>query len=697
MIQESNYMGYDGFVWWMGVVEDRMDPLKLGRCRVRIAGAHTPDKTLIPTDDLPWAHPMLPLTDSSMLMAKEGDYVVGFYLDGPNAQNPVIMGILPGIPDRLLDKSKGFSDPRTDAQLKSSPRPPKELKSTAGVGVKITEFAKAQRYPNAINEPTTSRLARNEKIGETIVKSKKDSLVKNAKTTWYQSFNEPPTPYNAKYPYNKVFETESGHLLEYDDTPGAERIHLYHRSGSFIEMHNNGTVVVKTAADDYQFVLADKKIYVSGDCHISSDQNIYMKAVGDIVMEATNIIMNASDSIGTSAFNSISATCGNEFSVVAGISVDLSSLLSFNILGLASMEFATGGFATIESNFTSLSSTGLIDVSAGGGFSVAASGPIELGSASSFEASGGAVATLFSGGVTTVQGTTTLINPGTSVSPPQFTPPGAIVPPILPVFLMPSMAAIATLRSKSEQKLIAIEGSEAPIDGGGNPANAESLKAPVGTPSVSALPDSSETDGIAPPPQPPVKTSCAGVTVPPIDYEFQLSPRFKLKHLTTSALFVHYIPDDGWSGLTAGEIICNLKALAETILEPLCNRYPGFRINSGFRQQNEKSQHARGEAVDLQWPGYSTDQMYRIAQWMKQNLNFDQLIFEYGNSTWIHVSFVRQEYGGNRPSTQTNKVCSYNPNQWPNPIGSSGYYAQGLILLADRAQTAAAGGGTVFT
>lgn len=145
---EPNYMGYDGFVWWMGVVEDRLDPLKLGRCRIRIAGAHTNNKAIIPTADLPWAHPMLPITDSSMLMAKEGDYVIGFYLDGANAQHPVMMGILPGIPDQLLTKTSGFADPRSDQELATAPRPPKSLTFTPGSAVKIAETDGSQRYPN---------------------------------------------------------------------------------------------------------------------------------------------------------------------------------------------------------------------------------------------------------------------------------------------------------------------------------------------------------------------------------------------------------------------------------------------------------------------------------------------------------------------------------------------------------------------
>ena len=61
-MSNTDFMGRDGFIWWAGVVEDRKDPLKLGRCRVRCLGYHTDDRSQLPTEDLPWAHPLLPIT-----------------------------------------------------------------------------------------------------------------------------------------------------------------------------------------------------------------------------------------------------------------------------------------------------------------------------------------------------------------------------------------------------------------------------------------------------------------------------------------------------------------------------------------------------------------------------------------------------------------------------------------------------------
>lgn len=97
----NNFIGKDGFIWWVGTVENRVDPLGLGRCQVRIFGWHdsgTSDLDLkIPVDDLPWAMPLLPLNNSKSFSApRVGDWVVGFFFDGQAGQFPVMMGVLPG-------------------------------------------------------------------------------------------------------------------------------------------------------------------------------------------------------------------------------------------------------------------------------------------------------------------------------------------------------------------------------------------------------------------------------------------------------------------------------------------------------------------------------------------------------------------------------------------------------------------------
>jgi hypothetical protein len=100
-----NFLGHDGFIWWIGVVEDINDPLTLGRCKVRCFGYHPAKKTdLVPTVDLPWALTIHPLNTPNLYGAPAlGDWVFGFFLDSLSAQEPAILGYLPAIPVKALD------------------------------------------------------------------------------------------------------------------------------------------------------------------------------------------------------------------------------------------------------------------------------------------------------------------------------------------------------------------------------------------------------------------------------------------------------------------------------------------------------------------------------------------------------------------------------------------------------------------
>lgn len=101
----ANYYAADGFYWWFGVVEDREDPEKLGRVRVRIVGYHIDNKVLLPTKKLPWAIPIQPITSaatsgvgSAPLGPVPGTWVVGFFMDGRECQQPMIFGTIAGKP-----------------------------------------------------------------------------------------------------------------------------------------------------------------------------------------------------------------------------------------------------------------------------------------------------------------------------------------------------------------------------------------------------------------------------------------------------------------------------------------------------------------------------------------------------------------------------------------------------------------------
>lgn len=91
-------LGLKNFAWWIGEIEDRIDPLALGRCRVRIFGYHTDDKAILPTDKLPWCTPLMPCNNSKSFSSPMiGSWVVGFFMDGNAGQHPIIVGVLPAI------------------------------------------------------------------------------------------------------------------------------------------------------------------------------------------------------------------------------------------------------------------------------------------------------------------------------------------------------------------------------------------------------------------------------------------------------------------------------------------------------------------------------------------------------------------------------------------------------------------------
>lgn len=253
------------FIWWQGVIEDVNDPLKLGRCRVRIAGYHNPDTQKIPVDHLPWASCIYPVNSAcisevgiSPTGLLPGSWVVGFFRDPDYFQQPVIFGSIPGIPQKQgVDIGNAFKDPSGKYPLKTH-----------------------------LNESDLSRLARNEKIDQTIVKKKRDTRVKNVRSALgRETWNEPEVPYDAKYPKNHVVQTESGHIQEFDDTPSKERIHTYHRTGTFDEVHPDGTETKKIVSEKYEIVYDDSRILIKGLKSENVDKNSNMRVGGDLNIE----------------------------------------------------------------------------------------------------------------------------------------------------------------------------------------------------------------------------------------------------------------------------------------------------------------------------------------------------------------------------------------------------------------------------
>lgn len=219
-------VGEEGFRWFIGKVEDRNDPLKQGRVRVRIYNVHG-NIVEVPTADLPWATIIMPGYSASLNQVGVsstglvvGTTVIGFFLDGNESTMPVILGSMPGKND-------------------------------------IPELAKEHMIINK------------QSVGP-----------------------EPESAYRSKYPYNKVFQSESGHVVEIDDTPNFERLHTYHRSGTYSEIDQSGRKVEKIVGDDFEIVLKNKTVYIKGNVSIKVDGTYTVESKGNMLFKAPRIDLN---------------------------------------------------------------------------------------------------------------------------------------------------------------------------------------------------------------------------------------------------------------------------------------------------------------------------------------------------------------------------------------------------------------------
>ena len=197
----------DSTRWFLGDVVSLSDPIQLGRIQVRIYGVHGPD---IFDADLPWAQPLMPITEGGVnglgnnLGIQVGARVFGIFFDGNNSQSPLIFGSIP----------------------------------------KYEEAAAGGR--------TTNQLARGT-----------NTLSKTVSVS-----GAPSDPYAATYPHNKVIETTSGHVIEIDDTPNAERINIHHKSGAYMEFHPDGSLVIKTTNTYVE--AGDMEIKCSGNFKVNA-------------------------------------------------------------------------------------------------------------------------------------------------------------------------------------------------------------------------------------------------------------------------------------------------------------------------------------------------------------------------------------------------------------------------------------------
>lgn len=654
----NNIYGGQNFTWWVGVVEDRKDPEKLGRCRVRIFGYHIDDLTLLPKEELPWAIPMQPITSAATsgigiapVGPVEGTWVFGWFLDNEEGQQPVMMGTLAGKNEKhpnadkkiaqdqlaannLLTTTSGNpvtdslgnviqvgsdvaeSNYDLDAAILNHPNNPKATSSgplNNPADVKPTAF----KDPNGVypkieysEKPDTNKLAAEDKSHKyfNVKKKNRKTSIPKAQTTG--TWNEPESAYNALYPYNQVIETEAGHVIELDSSPNAERIHIYHKKGSYIEIDVNGSSVKKTVGDSYELTDKNGYVYVKGayNLTVGGTTKILVQNDADIEVDGEASILTHRSALVQAA----------QTVQVVGDDIKIS--------GKSSLQLTSDGPVNIQgSSITLNAKTGAI---AG-----KAAKEVALQAGTTASVKGGLELLLDAATVKTKMGSIQIASTKLAVpTPPEVKTPTPVVIKDSVRPDTPESIFLGDDLSKTAESY-----SAARIKSGEISTNVDDLTTLSKDPTTEKDSSSTSSAKIT-----PVDVSEFG-GLKEFPDSLKLSKYFTLGDVSTRAAASSYAVKDQ-NGLTAAEIVGNLKHLSVNVLDKLKEQYPDMIVTSGFRSKNEGSDHDKGQAVDIQFTGRSNDEYYDIAQWIRDNTPYKQILLEYAKKSngsivaWIHVA-----------------------------------------------------------
>jgi predicted chitinase len=525
------------------------------------------------------------------------------------------------------DASAPIPEPPADG---SSPTPGPSEESKASGSDAIGFRDPNNKYPlkEYIDEPDTNRLARGI-INGTVVK-KKDAVrrLDVPKALDNGSWDQPEPPYGAKYPYNKVYETESGHIQEFDDTPGQERIHTYHRSGTFSEIDANGTQVNYIVGDNFTIMERNGCIRVAGECNITVDgnTNIYARSDANIQVEQ-NATIQVGNNLDIGVANDITLAAGGDFklNVVGDYSVHAANIYTKSD-GVINIQSATA--INQKSEAVNIQSSGDMNILAGGTLSADyAEGQFGNGAGSAAD-----------------------------VEDFTLTPPVAGKPlnPTVPYFIPPERAFEERTTAETPDDWDTPEGRAI--------SNKESRENGVAVPVTPVAEESAIPSGGA---APAVPVDCKVIyNTTNFTNDYRLSTNFTLGMLIDGGVngkhkLVDQMLQDTAKGqlrqYTVQEVVCNLAMVAQNILEPMLEILPGgiggykktWKINSGYRlkgvvpQESPTSDHCKGQAVDIGLVNSTYDKLYNLVVSAEKILPYDQIILEYRypSSHWMHVSY----------------------------------------------------------
>lgn len=610
--------------------------------------------------------------------AKKAEDVVG----------PVTVG--QSTPRDIKDTQRYVEQTRQDA-VKVPPAVAQKYATTGFIDPNLT-------YPKSSYKkfPDTNKLATHKDVRNTIVDKKNANRHRSIPTASGNSWEEPESPYNAKYPYNKVTETESGHVIEVDDTPGAERIHQYHMSGTYTETNENGSQVRRIVGDSYEIIDRNGNIFINGRCNLTvggpahilvlSDANLVVKGDTNITSEndvnwevSGNFNLSVNGTMNTRVFGDVNTEIEEDQNTYVG------GVRHEQVVGTVTTQYDSGETkqvsGTVTTNITesdikivgadvTQSAAGAINNKAGGAIVNNAGGKFDVKAGGNFDVNAAG---------SNLDGGQVHLNSGRAAAADIEAPQAPEMPSVIHANNRQPVGRTAYVDTsgpnmpyRSRTESVATTAGELNIDGGEQITN----YAPGGTnitetgknyttnnqsaTTAAGTVTSSDGTAVVSGDGTPIKSGSAA-TVPPVQttdgwlidpnqflqmtvfpLTLQISKFFTLKDLVYNEGQNRL--DKLSNGLSKGQVVYNLSCLAQKILDPIKYAYPRAAINSGLRIGDAgKSQHNRGQAADVRFIGMPLNEYEGVAKWIRDHLPFDQVILESARnvptSLWVHVSY----------------------------------------------------------
>lgn len=531
-------------------------------------------------------------------------------------------------------------------------------------------------YPLYTDEPDTNRLARNHNITKTIVIGKEAALAKDIPVANGGSWTQPNIPYNAQYPFNHVYQSESGHVMEFDDTKDSERVHIYHKKGTYTEIDPNGSQVNRIVGDGYEIIENNGYVYVKGALNVSVDGAVNLRTDNVLNIEVSgeariNVFNNADINV---SGNCNLATRGT-FNLKAN-EVNLESSGDFNIRADKALNIQSTQNMTIRSDSTLfLNAKNAMNITTDeGNLSLFGKGDLNLKTDANWLAESKGRMSLKAGGRLALDGSRIDIQSGASTAAGKAAAPTVNATVVnLEVPQSPRSTAGQSAKSQFNSPGRGAEvGFDSPEDGDPKQMSKKERqqgkvsKEEIEKPKVE-LEKAPPKGSAAPAGSPPECKAIYAMDASQFTSAMKLSTNFTLGDLTKGGariprriypLYNHrtkaFIRD-----ITPQEIVCNLKGLCENVLEPIAAKYgrQNIIITSGYRRPTvdgiigdlglgpdgkpliEGGDHVAGCAVDF---CFSTKaKTFEVVKELPSVLkSWAQLIMEYqGSQYWIHCAY----------------------------------------------------------